>query len=66
MPILLAQLIHDFGTGALLLGPVLHTLKNVNNSWELPSLYVFVSGAVLVAIGWLIRHLASSFTAPDE
>jgi hypothetical protein len=66
MPILLAQLIQDFGTGALLLGPVLHTFKNVNDSWEPPSLYVFLSGAVLVTIGWLIRHFASSPTAPGD
>jgi hypothetical protein len=62
VPILLAQLIQDFGTGSLLLSPVLHTLKNINEAWALPTSYVFLGGAFVFAVGWLIRHFADSST----
>ncbi len=64
MSILLAQLMQDFGTGGLLLGPVLHAFKSINDALELPSFYIFASGALLVTIGWLIRHAAGSFPPP--
>ena len=60
IPALAAQIVQDFGAGALLLGPVLHSLKNINESWEPPSLRVFLTGAILFFIGWLVSWLTSS------
>jgi hypothetical protein len=53
---LAAQIVQDFGAGAMLLGPFLHSLKNINQTWEPPSLQVFLTGAVLFFIGWLIHR----------
>ncbi len=58
VPILAARVLQDFGIGPLLLGPALHALNNVNEGWALPSFHVFIGGAVLVAIGQIMRHLA--------
>jgi hypothetical protein len=60
IPALSAQIVQDFGTGALLLGPVLHVGNNINGSWELPVFPVFLIGAVLFLIGWLVRRFTSS------
>lgn len=61
---LVAQLVLDFGVGPLLLAPpVLHTLRNMNETWEVPVLPVFVSGVLLVGIGWIIRRMTSSAVA---
>jgi|ERR1035441_6511016 hypothetical protein len=64
-PILAARIIQDFGTGALLLGPVMHMLST-NESRELPNLQVFLSGAILAAIGWLAGHFVESSTTPKH
>jgi hypothetical protein len=53
-----AQIIQDFGTGGVLLGPLLHLGNNVNDSWNLPSFPVFMTGATLFFIGWVIRRLS--------
>ena len=56
IPILAAQILQDFGAGAVVLAPLLHSLRSVNPSWELPTAKVFLIGAVLAATGWSIRH----------
>jgi len=58
-PVLFAQLIQDFGTGALVLGPFLLSFEG-SLGFALPTLFVFLGGVVLVAAGWLIRYLAGS------
>lgn len=63
IPTLIAQIIQDFGTGSLILAPVLHSLRNANEPWEFPTAWVFFIGACLVAAGWSIRHLSESQTA---
>jgi hypothetical protein len=61
-----AQLIQDFGAGALLLGPVLHFANEAtNHTKNLPSLAVLCIGAGLFAAGWLIRRLTSSSKHDD-
>ncbi|HEX3544243.1 MAG TPA: hypothetical protein VHT31_06925 [Candidatus Acidoferrum sp.] len=55
-----AQALQDFGTGSLLLWPLLNIGKDIDPSWDhLPRLTVFASGAVLFAVGWGIRRFAS-------
>lgn len=55
-----AQVIQDFGTGALLLWPLLNVGKDIDQSWiNPPLLSVFLSGAVLFSVGWLVRRFAS-------
>jgi hypothetical protein len=59
-----AQIIQDFGTGAFLLWLLLNVGKDIDNSWsDPPRLRVFLVGAVLFSLGWLIRRLTSSPTA---
>jgi hypothetical protein len=60
---LLAQIVQDFGAGAVTLGPVLHTLKRIDPSWDLPIAEVFFSGLALCFAGWFMRHLISSNAA---
>ena len=61
IPTLVAQLIQDFGAGAFLLGPVPHIGNNINVFWNnLPSFSVFLTGAALFLVGWVIRRLSSS------
>jgi hypothetical protein len=56
-----AQVVQDFGTGALLLWPLLNLGKDIDQSWTNPPLLsVFLSGGVLFSIGWLVRR----FTTP--
>jgi hypothetical protein len=49
-PILIARIIQDFGTGALLLGPITDALGS-NESRNLPGLRVFLSGLTLATFG---------------
>ena len=61
MPSLAAQIVQDFGAGGVLLGPVLNVANNINESWKnLPSFPVFIGGAILFFIGWIIRRIFSS------
>jgi hypothetical protein len=60
IPILAAQVLQDFGAGVLLLGPVLHTFRSLNESRTLPSLSVFLMGAALFCVGWGVRRLKAS------
>jgi hypothetical protein len=49
-----AQIVQDFGTGALLLWPLLNVGKDIDNSWNNPPRFaVFLSGAILFLLGWL-------------
>jgi hypothetical protein len=53
-----AQILQDFGAGGLLLWPILNVGKDIDHSWTNPPLLlVFLSGAILFALGWLIRYL---------
>ena len=55
-----AQIVQDFGTGAFLLWPLLNVGKDIDNSWNNPPRFlVFLTGAVLFLLGWLIRRLTS-------
>lgn len=55
-----AQIIQDFGVGPLLLWPLLNAGKDIDHSWiNPPRLPVFLTGAVLFSLGWLIRRLTS-------
>lgn len=60
IPILAAQIVQDFGVGALVLAPILHSLRHANQSRQFPTAQVFFAGAVFVATGWSIRHLVRS------
>jgi hypothetical protein len=63
LPSQAAQMVQDFGTGSLLLWPVLKIAKDIDATWTNPPLIsVFLTGAVLFALGWLIRRL----TAPTN
>jgi hypothetical protein len=56
-----AQIVQDFGTGAFLLWPLLDVGKDVDNSWTNPPRFpIFLSGAILFFLGWLIRRRTSS------
>jgi len=60
-----AQIVQDFGTGPLLLWTILNIGKDIDRSWnDPPRLAVFLSGAVLFSLGWLIRRLAFTPSGP--
>jgi len=55
-----AQVVQDFGTGSLLLWPLLNIGKDVDASWtEPPRFQVFLTGAFLFALGWFVRRATS-------
>ena len=59
-----AQIVQDFGTGAFLLWPLLNIFRDIDNSSDHPPRFpVFLTGAILFLLGWLIRRLASSSSA---
>jgi hypothetical protein len=56
-----AQIVQDFGAGSLLLWPLLNSGKDIDKSWVNPPRgSVFLSGAILFVLGWLIRRLTSN------
>jgi hypothetical protein len=56
-----AQILQDFGAGPLLLWPVLQMTKDIDpSSVEAPRLTIFISDAVLFALGWMIRRLTAA------
>ncbi len=60
-----AQIVQDFGVGPLLLWPLLNAGKDIDHTWiNPPRVPVFLTGAVLFSLGWLIRHLTS--TPPEH
>jgi hypothetical protein len=57
IPAQAAQVVQDFGTGGLLLWPLLNLGVSVDQTWDRPPrLPVFVMGAFVFGIGWLIRR----------
>jgi hypothetical protein len=63
LPYQAAQIVQDFGAGALLLWPLLRYGKGLDESWDnAPTFRVLVTGAFLFGLGWLIRRL----TAPPQ
>jgi hypothetical protein len=59
LPAQAAQVVQDFGTGSLLLWPLLNVSKDIDATWvNPPRIPVFLTGAVLFALGWLIHRLA--------
>jgi hypothetical protein len=60
LPYQAAQIVQDFGAGALLLWPLLRYGKGIDESWDnAPTFRVFVTGAFLFGLGWLIRRLTT-------
>jgi hypothetical protein len=56
-----AQIVQDFGTGPLLLWPILNVGKDMDRTWiNPPRVAVFLTGVVLFSLGWLIRRLTSA------
>jgi hypothetical protein len=56
-----AQVIQDFGTGPALLWPLLISAKDIDGSWTNPPLLgVFLAGAILFLLGWIVRRATSS------
>ena len=56
-----AQVVQDFGAGPLLLWPLLNLGKDIDQSWaNPPRLRVFIAGAILFFLGWLIRRVTSA------
>lgn len=55
-----AQVLQDFGTGPLLLWPLLNAGRDIDSSWtNPPRLTIFLAGAVLFGVGWTIRKAYS-------
>ena len=60
LPSQAAQVVQDFGTGSLLLWPLLNFAKDIDATWDNPPrVAVFLTGATLFALGWLARRLTS-------
>ena len=60
LPYQVAQIVQDFGAGGTLLWPLLRYGKGLDNSWDnAPTFKVFVAGAFLFGLGWLVRRLTS-------
>ncbi len=60
-----AQIVQDFGTGPLLFWPLLNAGKDIDHTWiNPPRVPVFLIGAALFSLGWLIRRLTS--TRPEH
>jgi hypothetical protein len=57
LPAQAAQIVQDFGTGGLLLWPLLNLGRDVDQDWSSPPrLPVFAVGAFFFALGWIIRR----------
>ena len=55
-----AQILQDFAAGPLLLWPLLKLGSDANNSVNNPvTIQVFITGAILFGLGWLVRRLTS-------
>jgi hypothetical protein len=63
IPAQAAQVVQDFGTGGLLLWPLLNLGKDFDQTWNShPQLPVFAAGAFFVGLGWAVRR----FTQRDQ
>ena len=61
LPNLAAQIVQDFGVGPLLLWPILNVGNDFDHSWSnTPRVPIFLTGAILFSLGWLIRRLTST------
>ena len=61
LPAQAAQILQDFGTGPLLLWPLLYAGKDIDQSWsDPPRLHVFAVGAIFFMLGWTIRRLTTA------
>jgi hypothetical protein len=61
LPAQASQMLQDFGTGSFLLWPLLNMSKDVDPSWaDPPRFTVFVSGAVLFFLGWIVRRFTAT------
>jgi hypothetical protein len=61
IPAQAAQVVQDFGTGGLLLWPLLNFGRDIDQAWSDPPRWrVFAVGAILFGLGWLIRRLTQS------
>jgi biopolymer transport protein ExbD len=56
---LFAQIVLDFGAGALLLGTVVILAKRVDATWRIPGTQIFLAGAGLASVGLLLRRITS-------
>ena len=60
LPARAAQVVQDFGTGPLLLWPLLNVAKDFNPAWDnAPRVAIFATGAILFVLGWVIRRLTT-------
>ena len=56
-----SQVVQDFGTGSFFLWPILYLSKDIDKSWSDPPMFrVFLVGAILFFLGWVVRRVASS------
>lgn len=56
-----SQVVQDFGTGSFLLWPILNLGKDIDKSWSDPPMFrVFLVGAILFFLGWVVRRVAYS------
>ncbi len=62
---LFAQIVQDFGAGALLLWPVLHIAQTVNPGWKLPTVPVGLGGIGIFLFGWGIGRIFRSTQRDD-
>jgi hypothetical protein len=61
LPAQAAQVVQDFGTGGLLLWPLLNLGIDFDQSWNNPPrMPVFVAGAFFFGLGWIIRHFTET------
>lgn len=57
IPAQAAQVVQDFGTGGLLLWPLLNLGRDIDQTWSSPPrLPVFAIGAFFFGLGWVIRR----------
>jgi hypothetical protein len=60
LPTQAAQIVQDFGAGSMLLWPLLNMAGEFDRSLTDPPLpLIFLSGAILFGLGWLIRRFTS-------
>jgi hypothetical protein len=60
VPTQAAQIVQDFGAGAMLLWPLLNMAGEFDHSLtDPPRPPIFLSGAILFGLGWLIRRFTS-------
>lgn len=61
IPAQAAQVVQDFGTGGLLLWPLLAFGVDIDQDWKSPPRFpVFLIGAFLFGLGWVIRRLTQT------